>query len=433
MKKIVVAFLIINNVYAFERTQVARYADRWVKDWTYYPNDTLRNNGGPLDKPHSIRFKDEWPYHSYTRPIIVGTDTLRKRDCANYVSQCLIAGGLTFWKPPHLDEEGNIIYPPWTDDRGAIINCDSLDKYLQSLYGATRTSIVYPNGSPPAGFETGDFEIFGYETGAWFKHAAIVSGGNGSNTYCNAHDNDRYHRSWNWAWGTGSGQFMRVSFYEIPDDAGWLPDLSTATPYGWDGAIVLSSTPGTHTSDPENLQPGDIGYFDFAVVNFGYIISGETLVADIPDTVYYYFYINGEHICNLIARGMWGGYLYWKEDVQIPIPYSPTGEIRCSLVADPMDYWKEYDESNNIYVRAFKVVGIPEEYINVEILSPPEGTTLTAGHPQTISFKAWCDTPECYEHNLTSAIIECRYLGFYSPFVDTLALLCINLTRGVYA
>ena len=348
---VVLVFFLFSNLYGFERSQVSRYADRWVKDWAYYPEDTLRNAGPYWNSLDPADWDKQWPYHNYSLPG-------KGSDCANYVSQCLIAGGLCFWVPPH---DMGSIHPSYTDDRGAIINCDSLDVYLRQLYWATRTSIVYPNGSPPSGFEKGDFLIFGDETGDWFRHAAIVSGGSGSNAYCNAHDNDRYHRSWNWAWGTGSGQYKRVSFYEIPDNAGWWPDLAPFQPPDWPDILIVSSTPGNHLDDAI-LEAGETVYIDFAVVNWAYLTSDyDTLCADIPDTEFVELYMNGQLIGRFYLRGHWGGYYAVCEDFSFTIPSNESwNSITFELLVDPDNYWIEYKEDNNYYSKTYAYTGIQE-------------------------------------------------------------------------
>lgn len=99
-------------------------------------------------------------------------------DCANYVSQCLIAGGLNLNSGPGLDS--------W----GCIPFCDNLHTNLVSYQNATYQT--RNSGYPSSQFSDGDIVMFGDGADPW-RHSVInVSSGTPA---LNSHTNHRYHRS----------------------------------------------------------------------------------------------------------------------------------------------------------------------------------------------------------------------------------------------
>ncbi len=151
-----------SNIEAYDRYQATRYANKW---WD------ARNNGGA-----EIR-EEEYPFHDYG-----------DYDCANFVSQCMIAGGF------NLHNDGEV------DDRHSIPYCDNLHDYLDFLeyFGdVTYETRSYVDGTEvaPSNMESGDVIIFGDSSDPW-RHAVIVVGGSGNSIYCNAHSNNRYQEYW---------------------------------------------------------------------------------------------------------------------------------------------------------------------------------------------------------------------------------------------
>ncbi len=97
-------------------------------------------------------------------------------DCANFVSQCLVAGGLT------LDT--------YTDAWGSIVSCDSLNAWLK-LKGY-KSEEIYKTQTPsePVWFSPGDIAIYGNADDK-YKHAIIAVGYNTENfALCNGHTPD---------------------------------------------------------------------------------------------------------------------------------------------------------------------------------------------------------------------------------------------------
>lgn len=281
---------------AYDRYQASRYADKWAAE------GSLKRNPN---------------FHDY--PCL---------DCANYASQCLIAGGISLMDGPGVDN--------WH----AIPDCGNLNTNLDFYQYATISSIIYPAGSPPGGLEWGDVNIYGDETGDYYKHAVIVAGGAGNSAYCNAHCAERYHRNWNFWWGTDSGQFKRASFYELPDDAGGQANLKDYTPPGWDGPLIISKISGTNFND-YYLEVGKPVYIDWAVTN-----EGDENV-DIPDTIYYALYIDDTLIQRWYTLGLW---YYWYASVEdYEYTVNEPGFHYVKILADQKFYWQESDEFDNYF------------------------------------------------------------------------------------
>lgn len=137
-------------------------------------------------------------------------------DCANFVSQCMIAGGLSLWQG--YDGAGAGV-----DSKGAMPYCDYLHLNLVNNQSASWTWIEY-SGSAPAWLSPGDVIIYGDASDEpspdYWRHAVIVVEGYGNNSKVSAHTADRYHVTWDYAfpWNatTGSG-FNRTNFYRLPN------------------------------------------------------------------------------------------------------------------------------------------------------------------------------------------------------------------------
>ena len=139
---------------AYNRDAASEYADEWTED---DPNSTLHN--------------PDYPYYD-------------GHDCANYVSQCLIEGGLDL--SAGTDGYGTGVVS------GCIPNCDNLHTHLVE-YQRVEHHQISTSESLPNNLQAGDVIIFGDETDEW-QHAVIVVGGSGNNVELNAHTNHRSHR-----------------------------------------------------------------------------------------------------------------------------------------------------------------------------------------------------------------------------------------------
>jgi len=118
-------------------------------------------------------------------------------DCANFVSQCLIAGGL------------NLRASSSADTRGSIGQCMDLDAFLTNTLKATvwKTS---SSSRAPIGLQPGDVAIFGNWLG--LRHAVFVSAkqSNGQPLF-NAHTYDRKKTTLGWLFSA----WTYVKYYHI--------------------------------------------------------------------------------------------------------------------------------------------------------------------------------------------------------------------------
>lgn len=157
---------------AYDRSNVAEYANEWTED---DPNSTLHN--------------PDYPYYE-------------GHDCANYVSQCLIAGGLDL--SAGTDGLGTGVISD------CIPNCDRLHTHLVD-YQHVEHHQISTSESLPNNLQTGDVIIFGDEADGW-QHAVIVVEGSGNNVKLNAHTNHRHHRSF----GFFANTFTVAHTYHFP-------------------------------------------------------------------------------------------------------------------------------------------------------------------------------------------------------------------------
>jgi len=179
MKNIYIALLTyfllgIVPIYAqnYDADAAASYSDDWTCDKDWGVNACPDNFHNPA-------------YWWYTN-----------NDCANYVSQCLIAGGLDLSDGPGLDAWGCIPY------------CDNLHINLTTYQSATY--VIKNSGYPTTNFSRGDVAIYGNSSDNW-KHSTFNA--TNSTPELNAHTSNRYHRSPNYFYGT---TLTLSYFYHIP-------------------------------------------------------------------------------------------------------------------------------------------------------------------------------------------------------------------------
>jgi len=150
-------------------------------------------------------------------------------DCANYVSQCLRAGGLAAQFQAYAGEQ-----PGAVDDKGAIPSCTNLHDFLANyLQVTTDTRAREGNGTAltvPAWFGPGDVAIFHYdETPATYrtsppsKHAVFATGLRNGVVTCSAHSGfacdvtiDGLLASGDLVWaGQSSPSWRYCTFYDV--------------------------------------------------------------------------------------------------------------------------------------------------------------------------------------------------------------------------
>lgn len=121
----------------------------------------------------TIAYADRWAMSANTGSYVFHNGV----DCANFVSQCLFAGGLpqsSTWKPESV----------------AWVNCQAQQSYFGSLYSApvTASASTVKIGNPVYYDWTGD---------GHYDHTAICVGTDAAgNPIVDAHTNARYHVSW---------------------------------------------------------------------------------------------------------------------------------------------------------------------------------------------------------------------------------------------
>lgn len=165
--------------FAYDSAAAVAYAEQWWND---------RNSSGPdICDP----YKDYGDY-----------------DCANFVSQCLIAGG--------LDLSGH----PGADSCGCIPTCTNIHDYLVNHLGATWET--RPKGQvEPTWFLPGDPAIFGYSDAHPRTHAVFAVTGDATHyATCNAHSADANHITIQEFYDDSNAHypnpFDRCTYYHIP-------------------------------------------------------------------------------------------------------------------------------------------------------------------------------------------------------------------------
>ncbi|MEW6609816.1 MAG: amidase domain-containing protein [bacterium] len=167
----------VTEVLSFSRSDVATYGGNYCGQ----PNNDSDYNveDNPNHDPDSY-------YKNYNS---VGGD------CANFVSQCLIEGGLDLSDGPGVYGERHI-NNQWV--YATIIRCEHLDQHLVNSQYAEYSSISN-SGSPPDNLTSGDVIIFGgHNPNDSYEHAVIVVGGSGNSCIVDAHTNHREHIRWNY-------------------------------------------------------------------------------------------------------------------------------------------------------------------------------------------------------------------------------------------
>ncbi len=126
---------------------------------------------------NAVSYANEWYNNRNTADY---TDySSQGGDCANFVSQCLIDGGMDLFQ-----DEG--IWSP--GDNGTIINCDDLHRHLNE-FQHTEISTDTSVNQAPTNLSPGDVVIYG-DNNDPYKHAVIVTSGQGSSARIASHSSD---------------------------------------------------------------------------------------------------------------------------------------------------------------------------------------------------------------------------------------------------
>ncbi|AGB04467.1 lysozyme M1 (1,4-beta-N-acetylmuramidase) [Aciduliprofundum sp. MAR08-339] len=132
-------------------------------------------------------------------------------ESANFVSQALIAGGLSLWKGD--DGSGGGL---GSSSYGALPSCEALHKNLVEYQDVDYAYVTSQNFSVPEDLEVGDVVIFGNEDGEHWSHAAIVVYRSGNDVGIAMHDPDVWNASLS---SYFPSTYSRISYYHIEDGA----------------------------------------------------------------------------------------------------------------------------------------------------------------------------------------------------------------------
>ncbi len=155
-------------------------------------------------------------------------------DCANFVSQCLIAGGLDLSAGTNGSGYG-------VDSYGCMYNCDQQHTHL-TTYQDVIYERRYNTSSPrePLWFVKGDAAIYGNSTDRWRHSVFAVIGDDDNYVALNAHSVNQYHKSVQYFYDV-EPTWTSCDFYHINTGSGGLDTPTLLSPS--DGSTVTSETP----------------------------------------------------------------------------------------------------------------------------------------------------------------------------------------------
>ncbi|MHA1731200.1 MAG: glycosyl hydrolase family 18 protein [Promethearchaeota archaeon] len=172
-------------------------------------------------------------------------------DCANFVSQCLIAGGLSLHNG--TDGTGYGVYPD--EDRtstlsyGTIPYCDYLNLHLRNHQPTNVTYVTDGAAYVPDEVTVGDVVIFGDKTGDHYKHAMLVVTDSGSDVGLAGHSSNVWDRSF----FTELSYFSCATFYHLNDTPAEYHHFRIDT-----GALNVRVGPGKNNLSQNYQDIGDL-------------------------------------------------------------------------------------------------------------------------------------------------------------------------------
>ncbi|MBA3044582.1 MAG: amidase domain-containing protein [Candidatus Thermoplasmatota archaeon] len=217
-------------------------------------------------------------------------------DCANFVSQCLIAGGMSLWQGTNGGGYG--VYPdvdrPATNSNGTIPFCDYLHQHL-TRYQAVDYSygVEGVNVTIPLDTEIGDVVIFGTDAGDRWSHAMIVVSVGGGDLGLAAHTTDTYGASF---WGVLGGSFTCASFYHIRVELNEPFSFMVNT-----GALNVRAGPGLNSAGNNYQALGQVHLAEM------YVAIG---TQDVSGSIWYNFWFDDRNAW--CAADMISGNVYAK-------------------------------------------------------------------------------------------------------------------------
>jgi hypothetical protein len=175
-------------------------------------------------------------------------------DCANFVSQCLIAGGFSLHNG--TDGTGYGVYPD--EDRtgnsyGTMPYCDYLNLNLRNWQDTTVSYTTEPTPDIPAEITVGDVVMFGEDSGDKYEHAMIVVWDNGTfNLGLAGHSS----KVWNLTFSDvmfGASSFDCATFYHFNERQAEQYHFKVDT-----GALNVRVGPGKNNLSVNYQDIGDI-------------------------------------------------------------------------------------------------------------------------------------------------------------------------------
>ena len=180
---------------------VSNYSLRATTAYSYNTQDAIAYASCWCNRRNTAYYKD-WSFGDNS-------------DCANFVSQCLIAGGLNLQNIKRdYDNNGDYFF-----SYGCIVRCvelwNLLNKFPNADYLGERTTATYPSG-----FTKGDVVIWYHPTLKRWRHTAITGSSSTSNSIY-AHDTNYCGVN------MYMGGFSKAGFYHISSATNTLPTITT--------------------------------------------------------------------------------------------------------------------------------------------------------------------------------------------------------------
>jgi hypothetical protein len=222
-------------------------------------------------------------------------------DCANFVSQCLIAGGL------------DLSVHPSADSWGCIPSCTNLHEYLVNYIGVTWET-RYTGEEDPEWFKPGDPAIFGYSDAHPRTHAVFAVASDASQPVtCNAHTVNRYHNTTQEFYDYSESDphpFDRCTYYHIPREP---------TP-----AKPILTSPLEITPEKDTYYARDTLTAEFNITNIGDVpITLDKLLA------------GGRFNDGKLSDGEYPDFTFQSTTLQPNVPYHYTGTL---TLTEPGNY-----------------------------------------------------------------------------------------------
>lgn len=171
-------------------------------------------------------------------------------DCANFVSQCLIAGGISLHKG--TDGTGYGVYPDkdrTSYSHGTIPYCDYLNLNLRNYQNTSVTYVTDDSPSVPDEVTIGDVVIFGDKNGDMYKHAMLVVWDGGTEVGLSGHSSP----VWNRTFSQELSYFSCATFYHFLPGTGEYHHFRVNT-----GTLNVRVGPGKNGLDQYYEDIGDI-------------------------------------------------------------------------------------------------------------------------------------------------------------------------------